>query len=142
MNTTGLSAACTYLAKTVLQGNGAYSNDVVETLANKFIGVCEEHQDWVRRNREGDEVIENAVWYLADVHAIPPMGTNISWFSDAMGLLLELAVPNSGQTNNSVKILPQLQEGIAQSIATMPITAGELRLEDSETKMIKRFEKY
>ena len=140
VSNTGLEAACVHLAKQVLYGNGADSKDVVETLAAKFLSICEEHQDWVRRNRESDDVIENAVWYLAHVHAIPPMRTDTSWFSQAMRLLLELAVPNTGLTADSFKLIPQLQEGMAQTMADAPISSTEVRLEDSETKIIKMFE--
>lgn len=65
MSNLGLEGACEYLAKRVLYGNGAESKDVVETLAGKFLAICEAHQDWVRRNRDTDDVIENAVLYLA-----------------------------------------------------------------------------
>jgi hypothetical protein len=68
------------------------------------------------------------------------MKTDTSWFSQAMSLLLELAVPNTGLTANSFKLIPQLQEGMAQTMADAPMSSTEMRLEDSETKIIKMFE--
>lgn len=141
MAETRLSTACTYLAKQVLYGNGAESMDVVETLAGKFLSICEGHQEYVRSNRETDEVIENSVWYLADVHAIPPMGTSTSWFSDAMSVLIELAVPNAGLGANSARVMPQIQEGIAQALAGAPISKEDVRLDEEDARAIKQLEK-
>ena len=137
---TGLPEACAHLARQVLYGNGSESKDVVETLAEKFLAICEQHQDWVRRNRESDDVIENAVWYLADVHAIPPMGTSTTWFSEAMTVLIELAVPNTILGASSARVMPQIQEGIAQTLANAPISKEDVRLDDQDARTIKLFE--
>lgn len=110
MQEKGLSAACTHLAHQVLYGNGSESKDVVETLAEKFVDICKQHQHYVRCSRESDDVIENSVWYLADVHAIPPMGTSTSWFSEAMSVLIELAVPNAALGAHSARVMPQIHE--------------------------------
>lgn len=135
-----LPTACAYLARQVLYGNGSESKDVVETLAEKFLAICEQHQDHVRQNRESDDVIENSVWYLADVHAIPPMGTSTTWFSEALAVLVELAVPNSILSASSARVMPQIQEGIAQALANAPISKEEVRLEDEDARAIKIFE--
>jgi hypothetical protein len=140
MEEKGLSTACTHLARQVLYGNGSESKDVVETLAGKFLAICEQHQHYVRCNRESDNVIENSVWYLADVHAIPPMGTSTSWFSEAMSVLIELAVPNTALGANSARLMPQIQEGIAQSLANSPISKEDVRLDDEDARTIKLFE--
>ena len=75
-----LFVACTAVARQVLQKNGTASSDVVETLAQKFLAIAEDHQDFVRRERESDDVIALAVQYIAAVHAIPPSGTSTEWF--------------------------------------------------------------
>lgn len=140
MEEKGLSTACTHLARQVLYGNGSESKDVVETLAGKFLAICKQHQHYVRRNRESDNVIENSVWYLADVHVIPPMGTSTSWLSEAMSVLIELAVPNAALGANSARVMPQIQEGIAQSLANSPISKEDVRLDDEDARTIKLFE--
>ncbi len=140
MQEKGLSAACTHLARQVLYGNGSESKDVVETLAGKFLDICKQHQHYVRCSCESDDVIENSVWYLADVHAIPPMGTSTSWFSEAMSVLIELAVPNAALGANSARVMPQIQEGIAQSLANAPLSKEDVRLDDDDARTIKFFE--
>lgn len=140
MSKNGLENACEYLAERVLNGKGAISSDVVETLGQSFLSICEEHQDHVRRNREGDDVIENAVRYLADVHAIPPMGTGTAWFSNSMNVLIELAVPNGTLDSHAAKVLPQIQEGIMQSLVEAQISKAAVRLDDKDAKDVKLFE--
>lgn len=140
MDEKGLLAACTHLARQVLYSNGSESKDVVETLAGKFLAICQQHQDYVRGNRESDDVIENSVWYLADVHAIPPMGISTSWFSEVMSVLIELAVPNAALGENSARVIPQIQEGIAQALANAPISKENIRLDDQDARTIKLFE--
>ena len=140
MDEKGLPAACAHLARQVLYRNGSESKDVVETLAEKFLVICEQHQNHVRRNRESDDVLENAVWYLAEVHAIPPMGTSTTWFSEAMTVLVELSVPNTELSARAAKVMPQIQEGIAQALSNAPMSKEEFRLEDAEAKDVKLFE--
>ncbi|WKB50555.1 hypothetical protein [Eleftheria terrae] len=137
---TPLYKACKYLARRVLSQSGAASSDVIETLADRFFTIAENHQDFVRHQRESDDVIEHAVRYLADVHALPPMGTDVEWFREAMNVLIELAVPNTGLTNDAAKLLPHVQEGIAQSLAGMPVPRSELRIDDEDAQLLKRFE--
>lgn len=130
---------CMYLAKQVLWNQGGGSSDVVETLGERFLAIAKEHEQYVRENRETDDVIAHAVRYLADVHAIPPMGTDTSWFSTAMEVLMQLAVPNAGVGEEAVKVLPRLQEGIGQAIATAPTSREEMRIEDEDASVIKSF---
>lgn len=79
--------SCIAVAREVLWKNGAASSDVVETLAQKFLAIAEDHQDFVRRQRETDDVIAHAVQYIAHVHAIPPAGTDTAWFHQTLSVL-------------------------------------------------------
>jgi hypothetical protein len=131
---------CMYLARQVLWKQGGTSSDVVETLAEKFLGIAEAYQQFVREERESDIVIEHAVRYLADTHAIPPMGTDTSWFVTAMEVVMQLAVPNKGMTQESAALLPCLQQGIASALASAPVSREEMRIEDEDADQLKRFE--
>lgn len=136
-----LLGECRYLAKQVLFNNGADSTDVVDTLANRFLEIAQDHQQFVREQRDTDLVIAHAVRYIADVHAMPPHGTDTVWFRHTLAALLELAVPNTGLTGEAAKLLPSVQEGIAESLSDAPISRHEVRVEDEDAKVIKSFEK-
>lgn len=131
---------CLYLARQVLWGQGGGSSDVVETLGEKFLAIAQEHEQHVRENRETDEVIAQAVRYLADTHAIPPMGTDTAWFATAMEVLMSLAVPDSHVTEEAAAVLPRLQEGIEEAIALAPTSREEMRIEDSDASQIATFQ--
>lgn len=136
--TSDLERACREVARVVLWNNGAASADVVETLALRFLLIAEEHQDFVRQQRESDEVIANAVRYIAHVHAIPPSGTDTNWFRDTLAVLMELAVPNMGLNEASAKFLPNLQEGVRESLAQASVPRVFTRIEDDDAKTLER----
>lgn len=138
--TSDLERACREVARAVLWTNGAASADLVETLALKFLAIAEEHQDFVRQQRESDEVIANAVRYIAHVHAIPPSGTDTTWFRDTLAVLMELAVPNMGLDEAAGKFLPNLQEGVRESIAQVPMPRTVTRIEDDDAETLERME--
>lgn len=135
-----LEQACREVAKEVLWRNGAASADVVETLAAKFLTIAAEHQDFVRRQRESDAVIANAVRYMAHVHAIPPSGTDTRWFAEVLHVLMELAVPNTGLTEPSAAFLVNVQEGIRESLANVPEPRALTRIEDDDAATLKRMQ--
>ena len=135
-----LELACREVAKAVLWQNGTVSTDVVETLGAKFLLIAEEHQDFVRRQRESDDVIEHAVRYIAHVHAIPPSGTDTTWFSQTLFILMELAVPNAGLTPEASEFLSCVQEGIRESLADLPVPRTSVRIEDGDAKMLIRMQ--
>jgi len=137
---TELFDACKAVAREVLWRNGAASNDVVETLAGKFLAIAEEHQDFVRKQRETDVVIAHAVRYIAHVHAIPPSGTDTGWFRDTLAVLMELAVPNTGLDEEPAQFLYNIQEGIRESLAEVPVSRNTMRIENEDAAAIRRMQ--
>ena len=134
---TDLFRACEAVARQVLWRSGAASSDVVETLARKFLEIAEEHQDFVRCQRETDVVIAHAVRYIAHVHAIPPIGTDTAWFRDALTVLMELAVPNTGLDQEASQFLSCVQEGIRDSLADVPVPRSTMRIEDDDAEEVR-----
>ena len=100
-----LFRACVEVARSIL--GRKTSPDVIETVAGRYFSIACDHQDFVRGQREGDDVIANAVRYLAHTQAIPPMGTDTAWFMSSLGTLLEVAVPNSMLDKDSERFLDQ-----------------------------------
>lgn len=133
-----LFRACVEVARSILGRNT--SPDVIETVAGRYFSIACDHQDYVRGQREGDDVIANAVRYLAHTQAIPPMGTDTAWFMNSLGTLLEVAVPNSMLDKDSERFLDQMQEGIRQSRSTIPVDRKDYVLEDDDVKWMKHLE--
>ena len=111
-----LNDACLELAKQVLVTKNGVSNDIVETLAAKFQVETLYFLDFIIGQDRDPNILTRAVHYLVDSHAIPPMGSDISWFREMLTCLVELAVPNSGLTRKGAEFLKDVQIGIAASI--------------------------
>ena len=133
-----LYEACKEVASAVLSGPSGVSADLVDTLARKYLKCAVDHQDFVRGQREDDHVIERAVRYIARVHAIPPCGMDVAWFRTTLSTLIEVAVPNTGLDEETAALLPCLQEGIAVSLAQLPISREEMRLSDEDAGELAR----
>lgn len=113
-----LNDACLELAKQVLWSSKGTSSDIVETLAGKFQDEALHHVDFIAGQDRDPNILTRAIHYLAEAHAIPPMGTDISWFREMLSCLVELAVPNSGLTRRGAEFLKDVQVGITDSIQT------------------------
>jgi hypothetical protein len=61
-------------------------------------------------------LITRAVRYLGQVHAIPPMGDNIVWFSEMLRAVLEIARPNIGVNEENKAFLHDMREGIDRAL--------------------------
>jgi hypothetical protein len=89
----------------------------IQELADRFYEIA------VRRGKEIDEIgedsqiVNRAVWYLAQVHAIPPMRDDVRWFQEMLDALLELALPNTYvAVGKPQAFLKDLLKGITWSI--------------------------
>lgn len=111
-----LNDACIALAKQVLWTSNGVSNDIVETLAARFQEEALHHFEFIIGQDRDPNMLTRAVHYLIDSHAIPPMGSDITWFRKMLSCLIELSVPNSGLTSKGAEFLRDLQVGIADSI--------------------------
>lgn len=111
-----LNDACIALAKQILGTKNGLSSDIVETMAAKFQDEASYHLDFITSQDRDPNILTRAVHYLVDSHAIPPMGSDISWFRSMLSCLIELAVPNAGLSSKGVEFLKDAQVGIAESI--------------------------
>lgn len=135
-----LGRSCLAVAREVLRQNGTASSDLVETLAARFLVLAKDHQDFVRQQRETDDVIAHAVSYIAHVHANPSRGTDTGWFRDILAALIELAVPNAGLDEDAARLLPDLQYGLRQSLSDVPVSRAAFRIEDKEAVELQRMQ--
>jgi len=114
MNFAELEAACRDLAKSTLGSAAEPEADVMETLTHKFMQQCERQVDYISDMARDPNILTRAVRYIAHTHAIPPMGADVEWFATMLDCLIELAVPNAGQTPESSAFLHDVQEGISE----------------------------
>jgi hypothetical protein len=108
-----LNDACVELAKQVLSSPRGVSADLVETLAARFQHEALHHLEFIQDQGRDPNLLTRAVHYIADAHAIPPMGTDIIWFRSMMDFAVELAVPNSGVSEIGRSFLTDVQDGLS-----------------------------
>lgn len=116
----GLQDACQELARVVLAaGQPQVSNDILETLADRFFREVVDFAPGVARAGRDPNLLTRAVHYLNDAHALPLMGTDMEWFRQALVCLVELAVPGIALSENGGAFLRDVQMGIEQSLGDL-----------------------
>jgi hypothetical protein len=108
-----LNDACVELAEQVLSSPQGVSTDLVETLAARYQAEALHHLEFIQGQGRDPNLLTRAVHYIANAHAIPPMGSDIIWFRSMMDFAVELAVPNSGLSNMGAAFLADVRDGLA-----------------------------
>ncbi|KFC75778.1 hypothetical protein [Massilia sp. LC238] len=115
-----LQDACQELARVVLAaGQPQVSNDILETLADRFFREVVDFAPGVARAGRDPNLLTRAVHYLNDAHALPLMGTDMEWFRQALVCLVELAVPGIALSEQGGAFLRDVQLGIQQSLGDL-----------------------
>lgn len=107
-----LNDACVELAKQILSSRKGISADLVETLAARFQSEALHHLEFIEGQGRDPNLLTRAVHYIADAHAIPPMGTDAVWFRSMIDFAVELAVPNSGVSDEGIAFLADVRDGL------------------------------
>jgi hypothetical protein len=107
-----LNDACVELAKQILSSQSGVSADLVETLAARFQHEALHHLEFIEDQGRDPNLLTRAVHYIADAHAIPPMGTDTLWFRSMIDFAVELAVPNSGLSDEGRAFLADVRDGL------------------------------
>lgn len=115
-----LREACLDLARVVLAaGQPQVSNDILETLADRFFREVADFAPGVARAGRDPNLLTRAVYYLNDAHALPLMGTDMEWFRQALVCLVDLAVPGIALSEKGGAFLRDVQLGIEQSLGDL-----------------------
>lgn len=114
LDLTSLQESCRRLSLSVLWSQRNHSSDIVETMTNRFVDACVRYSEYIQSQGRDPNMLTRAVLYVDHTHAIPPLGTDISWFHSMLSCLIELAVPNTDQDAESKKFLDDVAVGIAE----------------------------
>lgn len=111
----GLRQACFELARITKWDLKPVDTAAIQSLADRYYEIA---SGQVNAEMDIDEgLVARAVNYLANVHAMPPMGENTSWFSDSLRVVLEVARPNAGVNDENKEFLKEMLNGIANSLS-------------------------
>lgn len=130
----GLRYHCRKFVVEVMRYQQVKSSDLLETLVEQLVDVSRHHAGFAHDMYGDWEVVTRAIDYLAHIHDGPWQG--VDWFKTSLGILLELAVPNTGMTEDSAAFLPDLQRGIAQSFQGAPVQRRSMQLSDEDVALV------
>lgn len=112
-----LRAACFEAAGSAKWERRPQPVEDIQELADKFYERASERAKEIHEINEDSQIVNRAVWYLAQVHAIPPMRDDVTWFHEMLEALLELAIPNTYvAVGKPQAFLKDLLKGITWSI--------------------------
>ncbi|MFC5548945.1 hypothetical protein [Massilia aerilata] len=115
-----LQDACLDLARVVLAaGHAQVSNDILETLADRFHREVVDFAPGIARAGRDPNLLTRAVHYIIDAHALPLMGTDMTWFRQALVCLVELAAPGIALSDKGGAFLRDVQLGVEQSLGDL-----------------------
>lgn len=112
-----LRAACFEAARSAKWKHKPQPVENIQELADKFYEIAAEKAKEIHETDEDSQIVNRAVWYLAQVHAIPPMRDDLRWFHEMLEALLEVALPNTYVAAGKPQaFLQDLLKGITWSI--------------------------
>lgn len=114
-----IRAACFDLSVSLMWEKPALTTDKIEmnmaelqTMTQNFYKTALFYLENIESLEGKPEIIIRAINYIEDVHAIPPLRNNYEWFDHSLGILVELACPNSRLNKNNLEFLNDLENGI------------------------------
>lgn len=122
LNRDALFEACKKVASQTLWQT-PYPQDISDIIdseqINKTIqGYFEEalhHVEFIVEQKRDPNLITRAILYLSQSHAIPPMKEDLTWFNNALEVLIELACPNVMHSKETSQFLYDIEKGIKET---------------------------
>jgi hypothetical protein len=110
-----LKAACFDVARTTMWDRRPIDVASIDAVAGSCFSIALDYLDFVQGQSRDPNLVTRAVMYLSRIHAIPPMRSDTTWFSDMLAVLIELACPNAQGAAESESFYRDIEEGIAVS---------------------------
>ena len=90
-------------------------SEQIKQTTQKYFEEALRHVEFITEQKRDPNLITRAVLYLSEHHAIPPMKENITWFSNMLEVLIELACPNVIDSEKPAPFLYDIEEAIKES---------------------------
>ena len=87
-------------------------SEQIKQTTQKYFEEALRHVEFITEQKRDPNLITRAVLYLSESHAMPPMKEDITWFSNMLEALIELACPNVIHSGKSAEFLYDVEDGI------------------------------
>jgi len=119
LNKEALFEACKKLVKHTLWQTPVPQDisDIIDTeqirkTTRKYFEEALPHVEFIVEHKRDPNLITRAILYLSQAHAIPPMKEDLTWFSNMLEAVIELACPNTIHSKETAQFLCDIEEGI------------------------------
>lgn len=112
-----LKEACFNLARNTMWERRPVDLAGIQAHADKLFNETEVFVEFVVGQGRDPNMVTRAVIYLDQIHAIPPMKNDVSWFYNMLSAVIELACPNMVTTKETLEIFKDIETGISISRA-------------------------
>jgi len=111
-----IEKACLEVAQTNMFEGKPIDAEPMIAYHQKLVAIGLEALEHHKGSGATEQDIANAIYYIAQVYALPPIKDNIKWFSETLHTILEIAFPNSGITGNAVSFAKKLMAGLKEQL--------------------------
>ncbi len=107
-----LRLACLEVARKIAWHGSPVDEVLAKSFAEILLNEAAFHESFLIGQERDPNIITHAVSYLAYVHAIPSMGTDLGWFRDGLAILIELCCPNTGGRLEDERLYKEIELGL------------------------------
>ncbi|MCU7797059.1 MAG: hypothetical protein KZQ75_08015 [Candidatus Thiodiazotropha sp. (ex Myrtea spinifera)] len=109
--------ACLEVARTNMWDNRPVDASPIIDYQNEMAEVSIEALNHFEELGATEQDIADAIHYVAQVYALPPIKNNVQWFRDTLFTILEPAFPNGGVADEAERFARKLIQGIKEQIS-------------------------
>ena len=108
-----LGLACHELARAIHWRQHPVDKLVARAVVDGYVNLARHHERYLIESGRDPNVLCRAVRYMASALAVPAHAEDMSWFSDSLATLLELAYPSITLDRRSGAFLHDIEDGSA-----------------------------
>ena len=112
-----IQSACMSVARSNMWDNKPSDTSPMLKYQEQLVQISLEAQEHFKELGATEQDIADAVHFIDQVYAIPPIGNNTNWFKETLFTILEPAFPNGGVSNEAARFANKLIAGLKEQIA-------------------------
>lgn len=111
-----IRTACLEVAKTNMWDNKLTDAAPMIAFIGSMSAVGVEAVHNYRNLGASEQDVADAIHYIAQVYALPPIRDDIRWFKEVLDTLLQIAFPNGGVGDEGARFAKRLITGIQEQL--------------------------
>lgn len=108
--------ACLEVARTNMWDNKPVDTDPMISFQRQMSKVGAEALEHFASLGATEQDISDAIHYIAQVFALPPIRDNLDWFKEVLFTILEIAFPNGGVSDEAARFAAKLIVGLQEQM--------------------------